>query len=49
MPCRNTTYYIVNATNNNVFVVTGFFFQHLTLGNLQAARYLLYHLVMLNI
>ena len=49
MLCRNMTYHIVIATDDNVFVVTGFFLQHLTLGNLQTARYLLYHLVMLNV
>ena len=43
------TDYIVIATNDNVFIVPGFLFQHLTLGYLQAARNLLYHFVMLNV
>ena len=40
---RDVVYDIVAATDDNIFIVPGFLVQHLMLGNLQSARYLLYY------
>ena len=38
-------YHVVIATDDDVLIVTSLLLQHLTFGNLQATRDLLYHLV----
>jgi hypothetical protein len=46
---RNMTYYIVIATNDDIFIIPGFLFQHLTLSYLQTSRNPFYHLIMFNV
>ena len=43
--CGDVAYHVVIATDDDVLVVAGLLLEHLALGNLQAARDLLYHLV----
>ena len=35
---------VVIATDNDILIIPGFLFQHLTLCNFESASYLLYHL-----
>ncbi len=45
--CRNMTYHIVITTDNNIFIVLGFFFQHFPFGYFQTAFNFIYHLLVL--
>ena len=40
-------YDIVITTYNDIFIILGFLFQHLALGNLQSTFYSFYHLLVL--
>ena len=46
--CWDMTYHIVITTYNDILIIPGFLFQHLTLGYLQAMHDFFYHLVMFN-